>query len=359
MKDLLIVGGGLMGAALAHHAARLGLSTTLIEAAVVGGAGATAHSRGMVRVYDPDPVLMAWNLRGVAEWASWSLPFPSPFAACGLTYFVAPANRAHALEALARHNHAAYPITVLDGEAAVPARLRHLWCAGGLVLYEPRAGYVDTRLAARLFAESARRLGAVLLEGSPVLGIAEGGGAAEVRLAHASLHARQVVLAAGAGTPALADAGGLFSRSIPLSCVVQDPLHPLAECLIDEVSGAYARPHGADFFYCGGAPQDDAPMPELLVHDAGAGACNLRLARHLWPAGTRGVLDTHRGHDAYTAALLPRLDRCPGFQRIRFATGFSGRGAKYIPAVARTLATGLATELDAELATGRAARCVA
>lgn len=346
MKDLIIVGGGLMGAALAHHAASLGLTTTLIEAGVIGGQGATAHSRGMVRVYDPIPELMRWSMLGVAEWQAWALPFPSPFVACGLTYFVAPANRQRVIAALAAHDHAAYPIHVLgrDG-AALPAHLQHLVHPDGLVLSEPGAGFVDTRLAARLFAQSARMLGASLLEGSAVLGMEEAGGAVRVRLAHGHLQARHVVLASGAAAPALATIDGLFTRSIPLSCIAHGPVQPLRTCLIDEVSGAYVRPDGDDFFYCGGAAQHDAPMPHLLECDvAAAGEQNLRLAQHLCGPGAQDLpdtctlLDTRAGYDAYTASLLPRLDLCPGFARVRLACGFSGRGAKYIPAVARMLA---------------------
>ena len=329
-----------MGAALAHHAASLGMSTTLIEATVIGGGGATAHSRGIVRVYDPNPNLMQWSMLGVSEWANWSLAMPSPFVACGLTYFVAPANRERAIVALSRHDHAAYPINVFTSlSPTFPGEFKHLWNPLGLVLHEPAAGYVDTRLAARLFAQSARQLGASIVEGSTVVGLDEGPDSARVRLAYVDLHARHVVLATGASTPSLTANANLFSRSIPLSCVLQPKDREIRSCVIDELSGGYARPDGADFFYCGGAPQQDAAMPDLLSCDMHTtGQHNLKIARRISGQSSLDLLDTRLGYDAYTSDFLPRLDICPGFNRIRLAAGFSGRGAKYIPAVARKMA---------------------
>ncbi len=341
MKDLIIVGGGLMGAALAYHTARLGMAVTLVESAVIGGAGATAHSRGIVRVYDPQPALMQWSLRGVLEWQNWSLSAGSPFVRCGIYYFVKPANRESVLSTLEQHDHAVYPIAVMDA-SALPANVRHLADANGLVLYEAGGGHVDTRLAARLFAQGARDHGATLLEGSTVLGIGESDQQVTVRLRDGRLAARQLVLATGAATSALLGECGLFSRSIPLSCIEQQATSPLQFCLIDEVTGSYARPDGADVFYCGGATQHDALIPEHLVCDlAASGQQNVALAQHLLAQPTLALLDTRMGYDAYTQDFLPQLGACEPYRRVCMATGFSGRGAKYIPAVASELALDL------------------
>jgi glycine/D-amino acid oxidase-like deaminating enzyme len=349
MKDVIIVGAGLMGSALAHQCARLGLDTMLIEAGSAGGAGATAHSRGIVRVYDPHPELMSWAARGVREWSNWTLPGPSPFVACGLYYCVRQANREASLAALSGHDHAQYPIHVLPASSpALPPELRHLVEAGGIVLHEPLAGYVDTRLAARLFVQSAKEHGAQVLEGSTVLRVGADRESAQVMLAHATLRARRVVLAAGAATPSLAQVPGMYCRSIPLSSVRSPAKAVPAHCIIDEVSGGYIRPDGSEFLFAGGALQHDAASHQQLFFDLpGAGARNAELAQHLTGTQAMQLLDTRPGYDGYTPDFLPHIGPSPDDQRIVLATGFSGRGAKYIPAVAVELARQLAAKSPA------------
>ena len=333
-----------MGAALAHECARLSLDTMLIEACTTGGAGATAHSRGIIRVYDPHPKLMAWAVRGMREWGNWKLSGPSPFIACGLYYFVKPANREAALAALAGHDHAEYPIDALPASSlAIPDRLSHLADRDGIVLHEPRAGYVDTRLAARMFGQSAKLHGATVLEGSKVLSVGCNEHCAHAVLAHATLRARWIVLATGAATPSLAQIPGMFCRSIPLSAVRSAEKAVPRYCVIDEMSGGYIRPDGAEFLFAGGAPQHDASTPDQLRFDlSGAGARNVELARQLTGTQAIELLDTRSGCDGYTHDFLPHIGPSPDHERIVLATGFSGRGAKYIPAVAVELAGQLA-----------------
>ncbi|ROM90333.1 FAD-binding oxidoreductase [Pseudomonas brassicacearum] len=344
MKDVIIVGAGLMGSALAHQCARLGLDTMLIEAGSAGGAGATAHSRGIVRVYDPHPKLMEWAVRGVREWSNWTLPGPSPFVVCGLYYFVKRANREAALAALSGYDHAEFPIDVLPASSpALPDKLRHLVEGDGIVLHEPCAGYADTRLAARMFVQSAKEHGATVLEGSKVLRVGCNEESAHVMLAHATLQARRIVLAAGAATSSLAQVPGMFCRSIPLSSV-RSPVKAVPPyCIIDELSGGYIRPDGSEFLFAGGALQHDAARHEQLLFDLpGAGVRNAELAQHLTGTQAIELLDTRPGYDGYTPDFMPHIGPSPDAERIIFATGFSGRGAKYIPAVAVELARQLA-----------------
>lgn len=348
MTDIIIVGGGLMGSALAHFCAADGINTALIEATVVGAGGATAHSRGIVRVYDPKSELMRWSLRGVEEWSSWSLPGPSPFVACGVSYIVDRANTATVRSTLANHDHSRYPIEILSsGSPRLAPQFAHLVQEEGIALYEPRGGYVDTRLAARLFAQSAAAHGAAVVEGSTVLRLAESDRHASVYTTHAVLNARLVILACGAATAHLIDDIDLFARSIPLSCLrdvsqEQGPRH----CLVDEPSGGYLRPDRNGFFFCGGAPQQDAALPEALnPHLDQAGRYNQALSRHLLGHNEITLLDTRAGYDGYTEDFLPCLGAHPNRPRLMLATGFSGRGAKYIPAAARELTRAIRAQL--------------
>lgn len=329
-----------MGSALAYQCARLGLDTMLIEAGSIGGAGATAHSRGIVRIYDPNPKLMEWALLGVQEWSNFEPSGSKPFVACGLYYFVKADNRETALATLSTYDHAEYPIEIISPSSpAVPDQLRHLASHDGIILYEPRSGYVDTRLATRMFAQSAKECGATLLEGSKVLSVACQNDSVLVTLAQGTLRASRVVLAAGAATSSLAHVPGMFCRSIPLSCVFSSVKAIPQYCIIDETSGGYVRPDSTETLFVGGAPQLDAASHEHLKFDLpSAGKRNAELAQHLIDTQAIDLLDTRPGYDGYTPNFLPYIGPSPDAERIVLATGFSGRGAKYIPAVAVQLA---------------------
>jgi glycine/D-amino acid oxidase-like deaminating enzyme len=348
MFDVLIVGGGLAGSALAHYCSQRGLNTMLLEAETIGGAGATKYSRGIVRVYDPLPTLMRWSLAGVEEWANFNMAGLSPFTDCGVVYIVAEQNVRDVTKTIAAHDQARYPIQLLDqgGLMSIAPQFGHLLPAGGLALYEPRGGYVDTRLAARMFAQSALEHGATLIEGSAVQSLSEQAGQVVVHATHAELQARLVVVAAGAKSPQLLPQLDMFTRSIPLSCFYHAGDGSPEQCLIDEPSGGYLRPDRGGVFFCGGAPQQDVATPDALTIELDAsGAYNRTLTRHLLNRDQAILLDTCPGYDGYTQDFLPLLGVQPGHPRLVLATGFSGRGAKYIPAAVSSLAGEICTHL--------------
>ena len=62
-RDVLIIGGGIFGLLLARKIQRCTpLSVTVLEAGVIGKAGVSAHSGGMLRVFHSDPYLADQSL---------------------------------------------------------------------------------------------------------------------------------------------------------------------------------------------------------------------------------------------------------------------------------------------------------
>src|ERR1700744_2222874 len=67
--EVAVIGGGIYGSAVAYFLSCRGIRVVLLERGVVGGEGATAWSGGIVRVYDPDPVLADFALSGAWDFA--------------------------------------------------------------------------------------------------------------------------------------------------------------------------------------------------------------------------------------------------------------------------------------------------
>jgi glycine/D-amino acid oxidase-like deaminating enzyme len=342
-KDVIVIGGGLCGAAVAYYCALLGMQVTVLERATVGGGGATRHSRGIVRAYDPNPQLMRWGLEGAKAWRNWEIQGPSPFEACGIVYLLAPDNIASALDVVSQTNDPAYPLVILQNKELLE-RFPELRAAddparpGQIAVYEPHGGYCDPRLAARIYGDAARRLGGSVLEGVDVRSVDCSDCSVRVTTQHAEIEATVAVVAGGANSIELVPSLEIFSRTIPLTCF-ENGESIVQCCVIDEVTGTYLRPEPPAHFYCGGAQQIDGRDPADLPN-CDRSATDEHGARV--PVLLRGVpgipVGAITGCDAYTQNFLPLL----GFKladqpRLCLATGFSGRGAKYIPAIARDL----------------------
>src|SRR5688572_26355776 len=69
--DVVIIGAGVVGSAIALELSRLGYRTTNIDANAVAGAGSTSSSSACVRFHYStwDAVLTAWESHRL--WASW------------------------------------------------------------------------------------------------------------------------------------------------------------------------------------------------------------------------------------------------------------------------------------------------
>jgi glycine/D-amino acid oxidase-like deaminating enzyme len=347
--DVVVVGGGLAGCAVARECGLLGLRTLLLERHAIGSAGATRFSGGIVRVTEEDPLLAGWAAAGAKHWNSWSLSGLSPFHRTGFYYLLDAASEEWARNTASRHHCDEYPmrlVSVEDCRRLQPA-LRFDAGAGSpdaptAAIFEPNGGYVDTRLAARLLAEGARARGAVIWENCPVRAVHPDGDEAVVELAGSAVRARAAVIAAGVGSRSLLGDAGIVARSIPLSCFRQS-LANVQVCAFDARTGAYHRPGAGGLSMIGGGRQVDFdPDGEVPQVSDGIQATHRRAMRTF--CGEPGSpVSTLAGYDAYTPDKRPLLGaRSPC---VHVATAFSGRGAKYIPIVAREVARGVAQSI--------------
>lgn len=176
--DIVVIGGGILGASIAWHLARAGVRDVLAIERNAVGSGATSRSAGLVSRGRTDPDIFAMVGRtaaAVAELES-DLGETVGFHRTGsLRLAEAPETaeglqRMHAL--LTADRVAAHFIDAGKAHAMVP------WLNAGRarsILHVPNDGYVDAYLLTAAYARAARAAGATFWTGVAVTGLARDG----------------------------------------------------------------------------------------------------------------------------------------------------------------------------------------
>jgi glycine/D-amino acid oxidase-like deaminating enzyme len=193
---VVIVGGGLVGAATAMELATAGLSVTLLEAEFPG-AGSTGAAMGHLVVMDDSPAQMALCAWSLDRWRELLPRFDMDAGTdwCGTLWLAAEEAELEASRVKAKlYRQFGLGAELLDSHQlreAEPAVRQGL--AGGLRI--PGDGVCYPPSIARRMVEEAARLGAVVKSGSQVTEITSG----MVRLKDGStISTRYIVVAAGA-----------------------------------------------------------------------------------------------------------------------------------------------------------------
>jgi glycine/D-amino acid oxidase-like deaminating enzyme len=343
--DVVVVGAGITGASIAHHLARQGVSVVVLEQSPRSGAGATGYSGGMVRAYDPDPMIGELALASLATYRdpAWWASGHAPLHAVGA---VTAADRA---EEPALRDAAGQINGVLDASAHVVAdsdEVAGVRLAGGVALVEPEAGWVAPAEVTADWLAQARADGAVVCFGVHVREVEARGGHPVVLTDAGVVDARVVVAAVGpwAADPVrgLRPATPIRSRSIQVSIVERLPSAPPHATFVDLRTGLYAKPIGSNRTLLGkphlvwDAPFDSPPDP------AHARATISALTAHFPWLTTAVHFSTVRAADAYGSAgvggpasgLLVGTD-VPHVWSVR---GWNGGGVKTAPEAGRRIA---------------------
>jgi sarcosine oxidase subunit beta len=350
--DVIIIGGGVTGAALAFHLTSLGLRKVHLLERQFLAAGGTGRSVGIIRQLYPTPETSAMVLRSLRVFQRFAdaVGGDAGYVACGALIGVSAAMRP-ALQAT-RAVQRALGIRAELLEPGELARVEPRIDASGLgaVLYEPESGYGDPTAVTHGFADGARRRGAAIDQGVEVVEVRRSGDRVigVTTAAGEAIDAPVVVNAAGLWAPAVARMAGVELPIVvgrhPVFIVERDVAfgapHPV---YLDLAGGAYVRPETGNLTLTGSLMDDEAqhPMdPELLGRETGldeatavlerTGRALPRLAEARYRQGYAGAFDI-------TPDWMPILDESPvsGFW---IAAGMSGHGFKLSPAVGEMLA---------------------
>jgi D-hydroxyproline dehydrogenase subunit beta len=199
--DVVVIGGGIVGAACAAECAAQKLSVAIVEARMVGG-GATAAGMGHLVVMDDSEAQFALTRYSQLLWNELrdELPRDVEHDACGTIWVAADDEEMEEVFRKQRfYSERGVPVEVLDAQALAEAEPNlHPGLIGGLRV--PGDSVIYPPCAARFFVERAQSHGARLFVGSAVETVTKDG----VRLRDGmSLSAGAVINAAGSWSPEL------------------------------------------------------------------------------------------------------------------------------------------------------------
>lgn len=336
MPEVAVVGGGVMGAAIAYHLAAAGIDDVVLHERNSLASGPTGRSTALIRLHYSQPLLVRMAAHGLALYSSFraAVGFASGFTRTGLLVG-APEEERRALEhnvGLVRAGGAESELLAAEDVERLEPRLR----TEGLVFaFEPGAGYCDPFLVTAGFAEAARRAGVSIEERKPVDSLD-------------GLDARVVVVAAGPWSPPLLRRCGY---ELPLRVAPAEVGRFRLPPSFGSPPPAFADFSALQLYFVprdGGILEVGGLDPEHADHPIDPDECPEGATRETLEQYRRGLAERLRGADrgywrgSWSAVYDVTPDWHPAIgyvaENVIVAAGFSGHGFKLAPAVGATVA---------------------
>jgi sarcosine oxidase subunit beta len=345
--DVVVIGGGIMGASTAYHLARRGCTdVVLLEAGEMFGLGSTGLNAGGIRYQFATAVNIELSKASIAMMERFADEMGQEVGLrrCGYLFMLdRESDLAQFRANVALQNSLGVPsqivtpdeIAQLAPEVDITGILGGTWC--------PLDGLVDPNGLLQGYVSNARRLGAKLRTGTPAIGIDVAGGSI-----------RRVVTSAGSiDTPTVVIAAGPWSAQIGAMAGVELPIQPVRRQIA--VTGPIPNLR-ADF------PFVIDFSRSLYFHREGAGILT-GMSNRDEPAGFDTRVDAdwtlhHVEHAMQRLPLLadaeivaewaglyevtpddqPILGRLPQVNGLLVCAGFSGHGLMHGPAAGMLMA---------------------
>ncbi len=349
---VIVLGGGLMGAASAFFLARRGVQVTLIERRRIG-AGATVASFGNVRRSGRHLSQLPLARRSLDLWneAETLLGRDVEFRASGHLRLIFDAE---SLADMRRFAEAARPLG-LDleelGANAIRRRFPGLGPEAIAASFSAEDGSANPRLVGPAFAAAAAAKGARIIDSAPVSKIQRNAHGFTVETARGNFEAEILLNCAGGWGAAIA---AQFGEPVPLKTFgpQMGVTEPLPHRILPVV-GVWSQDHGAYFrqvergnIVFGGAVARVSvdPDPGFAKADPARLPVQLGALSRLLPAlRDVSVIRQWSGCEGYVADSLPIMGASSTTPGLFHAFGFCGHGFQLGPGVGETMAELIAT----------------
>ena len=338
--EVVVVGGGIMGASIAFHLAEAGVTDVVVLERDTLGSGSSAKPLGGVRATFSDPNNVELGLRSLRAYETFADRFGVDIGLRQVGYLFLCRTEAQlvAVEASARLQNR------LGGDSrmvtpAEAALINPMLDPGPLLgaSFSPKDGYAEPARVVEGYARAASRLGVRFCEHTEVLELAtDATGAHQVFTQRGCITAGTVVIAAGAWSTKL---GAMLGVHLPVSAIrrqigftpQRDRPHPEVPFTLDLSTTLYFHNYRNGLLLgISNADEDPGFCREFSygwtrAFDAAAAVVAPTLVGQPLVGGWAGLYENTPDHNA----LIGRA-AVPG---VLYATGFSGHGFLQGPAV--------------------------
>lgn len=342
--EVVVIGGGVVGASIAFHLAEASVDVALIEKSELG-AGSTSKAAGGLRTIFSDDLNIEIALRSIEAYRNFSAR-PGHEVDFKVHGYLILISREDDLEnfrrIVERQNAFGIPSRIISPEEA--GEINPMISTEGLIaaLHSPADAQCSPEGAVMGYAQGARKLGAKILQGEGVMGIdQEANSITAVHTASRKISTSTVVIAAGVWSPEIGEMIGLdipvkpYKREIVITDSLGSHWSGMPDSLpmtIDFSSTLSWRPEGGALLI--GFSDERVPAGFDTTRDPRYIEKLAELALHRIPItselgigkGWAGLYDTSPDNNA----LLGEADSP---NRVLYATGFSGHGVMQAPAV--------------------------
>ena len=357
-RDVIIVGGGVIGCAIAYYLAEAGVRVTILERGEVGGeaSGASAGVLAPLELSMEAGPLLDLCLAGLqlhpplADKLREETGIDVEYLRSGILRVALTGEDADDLRALVDRQRLPGMLEWVDAEALRRLEPRLAAARGGV--YSPHLHQVNAHRLTQALAQAAVARGAALRQGVAVTGFVTGGSRVTgVRTDDRRMTAGHVILAAGSWTGAL---GRRLGVSLPVKpmrgqmLAFADFSSPLRHILLGE-DGGYLAPKANGFLFVGSTVEDVG----FRKNTTARGLAGLRrMAVTLVPSlAYAEVASDWAGLRPGSPDDLPILGPVPGWEGLSVASGHFRKGILLAPITGRLMAQWLTqgrTEISLE-----------
>ncbi len=352
-SDIMIIGGGVMGASIAYHLAKQGgASVTLLERQGLSN-GTTGRSGAIVRQhYSNDfTIRMARDSLRIFEHFGEVVGGACGFTTTGMLVLADEGNSEAIRANVLLQQAQGVRTRMLAPEEVAEVAPGYSGEGVAAACYEEDAGVADPMATTQCFARRARELGADIREGvevrqinvagERVTGVSTAGATftAGTVIVAANVWSRALVAPLGIELPILATRHPMVALRRPSEAADRLAMH--AVCL-DMARAIYLRPEVGETTLVGSTENvftasdpdhyaQGLSEEEIAFFRSSSSICFPALKRAVPRGGWAGIYDD-------TPDFHPILDRLPGYEGLYCAAGFSGHGFKLSPVIGAWMA---------------------